>query len=147
MPCSRVEVEVHFLTKSAFVDAVDGLEGVHKVWSIEKTTAEVELDLVELGFHYVVDLHANARSGFIKRALRNNGTLDLTVDKKSIEKILLVRFGWDRLRGEHVVERYLAPLFHLVMRFRPLVAEEMLVHWQCLLTKGASEGCQHAAAG
>ena len=65
------------------------------------------LPFVDVGFHYIIDLHANARSGFIKRALRNNGTLDLTVDKKSIEKILLVRFGWDRLRGEHVVERYL----------------------------------------
>lgn len=103
-------VEVHFLTKSAFVDAVDGLEGVHKVWSIEKTTAEVELDLVELGFHYVVDLHANARSAFIKRALRRGNTLDLTVNKRSLEKMLLVRFGRDRLGGQHVVERYLATL-------------------------------------
>ena len=101
------EVEVHYLTKSAFSGALEGMPGLHKVWTIDRTTVEVEAALLDVGFHYIIDLHANARSGFIKRALRNNGTLDLTVDKKSIEKILLVRFGWDRLRGEHVVERYL----------------------------------------
>ncbi|MBL6645350.1 MAG: glycosyltransferase family 9 protein [Flavobacteriales bacterium] len=104
------DVEVHFLTKSPFAPAVQGLEGIRKVWTIDRTTAEVESELVEVGFHYVVDLHANARSGFVKRALRQGGTLDLTVDKKSLAKILLVRFGVDRLKGEHVVQRYLDTL-------------------------------------
>ena len=38
------EVEVHFLTKSAFVDAVDGLEGVHKDiqrWTISTNSKEI----------------------------------------------------------------------------------------------------------
>ena len=104
------EVEVHFLTKSVFAAALTGLPGVHKVWTIEKSTAEVEQALLEVGFHYVIDLHSNARSGFIKRALRKEGAMDLTVDKKSLEKILLVRLGMDRLQGEHVVERYLDTL-------------------------------------
>ena len=104
------EVEVHYLTKSAFAEAVEGLAGIHKVWTIDRTTAEVEDLLLEVGFHYVVDLHANARSAFVKRALRKTNTLDLTVDKKSLAKILLVRFGWNRLNGQHVVERYLATL-------------------------------------
>ena len=104
------EVEVHFLTKSVFAAALTGLSGVHKVWTIEKSTAEVEQALLEVGFHYVIDLQSNARSGFIKRALRKEGAMDLTVDKKSLEKILLVRLGMDRLQGEHVVERYLDTL-------------------------------------
>ena len=104
------EVEVHYLTKSAYAEALQGLPGLHQVWTIDKTTAEVEEALVEVGFHYVIDLHASARSGFIKRALRKEGTLDLTVDKKSWEKILLVRFGLNRLGEEHVVERYLKTL-------------------------------------
>ena len=104
------EVEVHYLTKASFVEAVEGLAGIHKVWTIDRTTAEVEAELVKVGFHYVVDLHANARSAFVKRALRQTNTLDLTVDKRSLAKILLVRFGWDRLEGQHVVERYLATL-------------------------------------
>ena len=62
------EVEVHYLTKAPFAEAVRGLAGVHRVWTIEKTTAEIESELQEVGFHYVVDLHANARSGFVKRA-------------------------------------------------------------------------------
>lgn len=106
------EVEVHYLTKAPFAEAVRGLAGVHRVWTIEKTTAEIESELQEVGFHYVVDLHANARSGFVKRALRSTegGALDLTVDKRSLDKILLVRTGWDRLQGQHVVERYLKTL-------------------------------------
>ena len=106
------EVEVHFLTKSAFADAVQGLPGVHRVWTMERTTAEVEDGLREVGFHYVVDLHAIARSAFVKRALRKGEgrTLDLTVDKRSLDKILLVRTGWDRLGGQHVVERYAGTL-------------------------------------
>ena len=105
-------VEVHFLTKSAFSDAVAGLDGVARVWTIDRTTAEVESALRQEGFHYVVDLHANARSGFVKRALRKGEgrTFDLTVDKRSLDKILLVRTGWDRLAGQHVVERYLDAL-------------------------------------
>jgi len=106
------ELEVHYLTKSSFVDAVSGLTGIEKVWTIEDTTAEVEEGLRKVGFHYVVDLHANARSGFVKRALRKGEgrTFDLTVDKRSLEKLLLVRTGWDRLKGQHVVERYLKTL-------------------------------------
>lgn len=105
-------VEVHVLTKAAFSDAVTGLDGVARVWTIDRTTAEVEEDLRDVGFHYVVDLHANARSGFVKRALRKGEgrTFDLTVDKRSLDKILLVRTGWDRLGGQHVVERYLDTL-------------------------------------
>ena len=105
-------VEVHFLTKRAFVDAVEGLPGVTRTWAIDRTTAEVEAGLQAVGFHYVVDLHANARSGFVKRALRKGEgrTFDLTVDKRSLDKILLVRTGWDRLGGQHVVERYLDAL-------------------------------------
>ena len=105
-------VEVHFLTKRAFVDAVEGLPGVTRTWAIDRTTAEVEEGLRGVGFHYVVDLHANARSGFVKRALRKGEgrTFDLTVDKRSLDKILLVRTGWDRLGGQHVVERYLSAL-------------------------------------
>lgn len=103
------EVEVHFLTKADFAAAVEGLEGVHRVWTIDRTTAEVEKALQAAAFHYVVDLHANARSAFVKRALRQGEgrTFDLTVDKRSLDKILLVRTGWDRLQGQHVVERYL----------------------------------------
>ncbi len=106
------EVEVHYLTKSDFSDAVSGLEGVQKVWTIDRTTAEVEEGLRNVGFHYVVDLHDNARSAFVKRALRTGEgrAFDLTVDKRSFDKILLVRTGWDRLKGQHVVERYLKTL-------------------------------------
>ena len=32
------------------------------------------------------------------------------MDKRSLDKILLVRTGWDRLGGQHVVERYLDTL-------------------------------------
>lgn len=106
------KVDVHYLTKSAFADAVSGLEGVEKVWTIDHTTAEVEEGLRNEGFHYVVDLHDNARSAFVKRALRagEGRTFDLTVDKRSFDKVLLVRTGWDRLKGQHVVERYLKTL-------------------------------------
>ena len=105
-------VEVHFLTKRAFVDAVEGLPGVTRTWAIDRTTVEVEEGLQGVGFHYVVDLHANARSGFVKRALRKGEgrTFDLTVDKRSLDKILLVQTSWDRLGGQHVVERYLGTL-------------------------------------
>ena len=116
------KVEVHYLTKSAFSDAVIGLEGVEKVWTIDRTTAEVEEGLKKVGFHYVVDLQDNARSAFVKRALRagEGRTFDLTVDKRSFEKILLVRTGWDRLKGQHVVDRYLKTLTPFGSPFKAL---------------------------
>lgn len=100
------EVELHFLTKKAFAPLVEGLESVQVVHTIERATTEVEPALKAVGFHYVVDLHSSARSGFVRRALVRDGALAFRVDKRNFSKLKLVRGGTNDLAGEHIVDRY-----------------------------------------
>jgi ADP-heptose:LPS heptosyltransferase len=104
------EVELHFLTKAEFAPLVEGLEAVQKVHVIQRTTAEVQAALVAEGFHYLLDLHSNARSAFIRRALRKDGTVDFVVDKRNVAKWKLVRGLSNELAGEPIVDRYLKTL-------------------------------------
>lgn len=99
--------EIHYLTKSRFVPLLEHNPRVTKVYGIEKATAEVTPQLREAEFDYIIDLHRNVRSSMVKRALK---MIDFTVDKRNFDKWLLVRFGKDRLRGEHIVQRYLKTL-------------------------------------
>ncbi len=101
------DAEIHFLTKNRFVPLLRHNPRIHSVYGIEKATAEVTEELLAADFDYIIDLHSNIRSSMVKRALK---MIDFTVDKRNLDKWLLVRFGKDRLQGEHIVQRYLKTL-------------------------------------
>lgn len=98
------ETEIHFLTKQAFVPLVEYHPAIHQAHGFTTDLTEVFDALMDLEFDYVIDLHRNVRSSIAKRKLQR---LNFTVKKRNWDKWLLVRTGIDRLKGEHIVERYL----------------------------------------
>jgi ADP-heptose:LPS heptosyltransferase len=101
------ETEIHFLTKKKFANVMATNPRIHKVHGIEKTVQEVLPELKELDFDYVIDLHKNARSFFVKKGLKK---LSFSFRKYNFQKWLLVRTGLNLMPAKHVVERYLETL-------------------------------------
>ncbi|MEO0403409.1 MAG: glycosyltransferase family 9 protein [Bacteroidota bacterium] len=102
------EVEIHYLTKKSMAPLLENNPRIHTLHTIEKTTSEVMPVLKEIPIDYVIDLHNNARSGFVKRGLK---MLDFTLNKRNWQKWVLVNFGMNKLPpGEHIVDRYLDTL-------------------------------------
>ena len=99
------EVEIHYCTRAAYAPLVKHHPAVHTVHAFKTDLTEVLDALMGTEFHYVIDLHRNVRSSIAKRKVK---ALDFTLDKRNVDKWLLVRFGVDRLKGQHIVERYLA---------------------------------------
>lgn len=101
------EVEVHYVTRKAYAPLVAHHPAVHTVHAFDKDLTEVLDAIMGVEFHYVVDLHHNLRSSIAKKKVK---ALDFTVDKRNLDKWLMVRFGIDRLKGQHIVERYLTAI-------------------------------------
>jgi len=101
------EVEIHYLTKKQYGFLLEHNPHVHTVHTIERSTNEIIENLRALQFDYVIDLHHNARSFFLKRKL---GMLSFAFEKLNFEKWLLVNTGINRLPKVHIVDRYLATL-------------------------------------
>lgn len=97
------EVELHFITKKAFVPLLENNPHISKVYSIEKSTNEVIDELKDEDYDYIVDLHKNLRSARIKKALK---ALAFSFDKQNLQKWLLVNFKINRLAKKHIVDRY-----------------------------------------
>lgn len=104
------DVEIHFITKNKFSGIVESNPNISKVWGIEKKVSEVFPDLKQQQFHYIIDLHHNLRSRFVKKNVEG---LPFTFKKLNFEKWLITNLKIDRLLNKHIVDRYfdaIAPL-------------------------------------
>lgn len=101
------EVEIHYLTKKQFGFLVEHNPHVDRVHTIERSTNEIIEELREIGFDYILDLHHNARSFFLKKKLK---ALPFEFNKLNFEKWLLVNFGINRMPKTHIVDRYMETL-------------------------------------
>lgn len=110
----QLGAEVHFLTKAAFAPILAANPHVDRVFSFQKEVTELLPDLKNEGYDFVVDLHHNLRSLRVKLAL---GRPAHSFDKLNFEKWLLVRMGIDRLPDVHIVQRYMATVAHLGVRY------------------------------
>ena len=61
-------------------------------------------------FDFLIDLHGNLRSLFIKKAL---GVPSKTYTKLNLQKWLLIHLGIDLMPRQHVADRYLDTVAHL----------------------------------
>lgn len=96
--------EVHYLTKASYVDILEANPYIHKVHSFKKDLKEIIPVLKSENFTYVIDLHKNIRSRFVKL---NLGKKSFTFDKLNFEKWMIVNFKVDMLPRIHIVDRYL----------------------------------------
>lgn len=108
------EVEIHYLTKTNYLDLVQFNPHINKVHSIQKSYQEVLADLKAEKFDYIIDLHHNLRTLRVKNALKCKA---FTFKKLNIEKWLLVNFKMDKLPDVHIVHRYLDTLESFNVRY------------------------------
>lgn len=110
MRCLKNQVkdaEIHYLTKPAFASILENNKYVNQVHVLDKPVLAKAIELKQLGFDYVIDLHNNLRSQFFKTII---GAPSFSFDKLNIEKSILVNFKTNMLPQVHIVDRYLDTL-------------------------------------
>ena len=101
----QCQAEIHFATKEKFRDLLTVNPYITKVHTLGNSLAALIQDLRAEKFDYVIDLHHNLRTWFVKAAL---GVKSSSFDKLNIQKWLIVNFKINRLPPIHIVDRYLA---------------------------------------
>lgn len=97
------EVEIHYLTKKQYKSIVENNPNITKVYTIEKSTNEIIVELKKEKFDYIIDLHKNLRS---KRVIKVLKCLSFSFNKLNYEKWLLTNFKINKLPKIHIVDRY-----------------------------------------
>jgi ADP-heptose:LPS heptosyltransferase len=95
--------EIHFLTKTQHESILRSNPNIDKIWLYDHNFRELIPQLKSQGFDFIVDLHGNYRSAFVKQQL---GAKSASFPKLNIKKWLTVHFKWDVLPDIHIVERY-----------------------------------------
>ena len=98
------EAEVHFLTRLPFKMVTASNPYVDKFYYFDKDLKGLLETLKQENYDYVIDLQNNVRSNRIKRALKKKS---YTINKLSIEKILLTKFNINIMPGVHITQRSL----------------------------------------
>lgn len=100
---TQTGAEIHFVTKSAHKNILNGNPYVDKVYSFENEITEIVSNLKDEQYDFVVDLHNNIRSLRLKKIL---GRPSAAFPKLNIQKYMLTRFKWDLMPAVHLVDRY-----------------------------------------
>jgi ADP-heptose:LPS heptosyltransferase len=104
----QLQAEVHFITKQSFVPLLRPNPYLKKVIGIDTTTTKLKTIvpvLQEENYDYVIDLHQNWRSWYLRGVL---GVRSFGFDKLTFKKWLFTQFKINRLPSTHIVDRYLA---------------------------------------
>lgn len=99
--------EIHYLTKPAFKSILEHNPYLTQVHVLDKPLLKKVMELKQLGFDYIIDLHNNLRTRIIKSAM---DVPEFSFDKLNTEKAQLVNFKQNTLPQVHIVDRYLDTL-------------------------------------
>ncbi len=102
--------QIHFITKPQYKLLLDNNPYIDFVHVLDKPIIQKSVELKQIGFDYVVDLHHNLRSRIIKIIINRTA---FTFNKLNFKKWLIVNFKINKLPQIHIVDRYLktiAPL-------------------------------------
>lgn len=98
------DCEIHYLTKSNFASLLEANPYVDQIHSFNGEFRSSIRELKRIGIDYVIDLHHNTRSAFVKFGLKR---MDFAVNKLNWKKWLYVNFKLNRLPDLHMVDRNL----------------------------------------
>ena len=104
--CLKTQIadsEIHFLTKKQFLPALRENPNIDKLWLYDHDFKSLIPKLKSQGFDFIVDLHKNPRTGFVKSQLRKPSA---SFQKLNIQKWLFVNFKINSLPDIHIVDRY-----------------------------------------
>ena len=97
------EAELHYITKKRFEPILKSNPNIDKLWLYDGNFRKLIPGLKAEHFDFIVDLHGNPRSSYVRFRLgRPSGSFP----KLNIKKWLIVNFKWDFLPGIHIVDRY-----------------------------------------
>lgn len=146
------DVEIHYLTRDAFVPLLSANPYITRIYSIRKSITEVLSELKAEKYDRVIDLHRNIRTtSLLLRLLRPYARFR----KLNLKKWLLVNFKWDLMPPIHIVDRYLETVSDLGVEYDGkgldhFIPEDDIVdlsQWPQLTEKGfvcISAGSRHA---
>jgi ADP-heptose:LPS heptosyltransferase len=95
--------EIHYLTKKQYGFVLSANPHLDRIWSYDHNFSELIPQLRAAGFDFIVDLHRNFRSAYVKQRLRRPSA---SFPKLNIEKWLMVNFKMNMLPDIHIVDRY-----------------------------------------
>ena len=95
------DAEIHFLTKLAYADILASNPYVDKIFS-EKINGESLVSLKNQNYNYIIDLHNNLRSSYVKFYLK---VKSFTVPKENLARLLYIYLGINIIKY-NVVQRY-----------------------------------------
>jgi ADP-heptose:LPS heptosyltransferase len=95
--------EVHYLTKKQFGPILRSNPNIDILWLYDHNFRDLIPQLKSQGFDFIVDLHRNYRSAFVKHQL---GVASASFPKLNLKKWLTVQFKLNLLPDIHVVDRY-----------------------------------------
>lgn len=104
----QLDAEVHFITKQAFVAILEPNPYIHQVIGIDTKTTPIKTVVPRLKkeqYDYIIDLHQNWRSWYLRSKL---GIPSTGFQKLNFKKWLLTQFKINILPKVHIVARYLA---------------------------------------
>lgn len=94
---------VHYLTKQQFEPVLRANPWLDKLWLYNKDFKLLIPQLKAEGFDYIIDLHRNYRSSFVKQHFK---TSSATFPKLNFRKWLAVHLKMNYLPDVHIVDRY-----------------------------------------
>ena len=98
------EAEIHFLCRQNFREVLEHNPYINKNIFFIDDVAEVIDELKKENYDYIIDLHHNFRSLWVKLALK---TKSFSFNKLNVEKWLMVNLKINCLPKKHIVDRYL----------------------------------------
>lgn len=96
-------VEIHYVTKSKYVEILEANPYLDRVISFRGDIGEIMGELKKEKYDVIIDLHKNLRSWRVLLALRRPWH---TFSKLNFRKYLLTRFKIKSLPDIHIVDRY-----------------------------------------
>jgi heptosyltransferase-2 len=96
--------EIHYLTKKNFKFLVEHNPYVDKLHLLEDKISDTIAQLKKENFDYLIDLHNSLRSTILKFKLNIKSS---TYKKERIKKFLALKFKWNLIKPDHLVDRYL----------------------------------------
>lgn len=101
--------EIHFLTKEKFRDVIKSNPYISKIFTITDDVQPVLFELIKENYHYVVDLHHNLRTAYVKSILRqvfNSRVNTVAFKKLNFSKWMLTSFKINLMPDKSIVDRY-----------------------------------------
>ncbi|MBL7765745.1 MAG: glycosyltransferase family 9 protein [Chitinophagaceae bacterium] len=103
------QAKIHYLTKKKFESVLKNNPYIDRIFLLEGDIQPLMLELLKEKYDYVIDLHHNLRTRYVKTLLRqafNSQVVSYSFPKLNIRKWLLANLKINRMPDKSIVDRY-----------------------------------------